>query len=76
MFPLGEPLFSSLGPDGLSMFYISCIVSQLVYSLGGSAFVGGVGSEMVGSPKYLKKKAANNPDRLKSFRSSIKWRIL
>ena len=47
LFPLGEPLFSKLGPDGISMFYVSCIVSQLVYSLGGSVFKGGIGSEMV-----------------------------
>lgn len=29
------------------MFYVSCIVSQLVYSSGGSFFKGGVGSEMI-----------------------------
>lgn len=47
LFPLGEPLFADLGPDGISMFYVSCIVSQLVYSCGGSIFKGGIGSEMV-----------------------------
>lgn len=47
MFPVSESLFSSLGPAGLSMFYVSCIVSQLVYSLGGSAFKSGIGSEMI-----------------------------
>jgi SulP family sulfate permease len=47
LFPLGESIFADLGPDGLSMFYVSCIVSQLVYSCGGSAFKGGIGSEMV-----------------------------
>ncbi|KAK9478697.1 sulfate transporter family-domain-containing protein [Lipomyces japonicus] len=47
LFPLSEPIFANLGPDGLSMFYVSCIISQLVYSLGGSAFKGGVGSEMI-----------------------------
>lgn len=47
MFPVSESLFSSLGPVGLSMFYISCIVSQLIYSLGGSAFRSGIGSEMI-----------------------------
>ena len=31
------------------MFYVSCIVSQLTYSLGGSIFKGGIGSEMVGT---------------------------
>ncbi|KAL3427812.1 hypothetical protein PVAG01_01321 [Phlyctema vagabunda] len=29
------------------MFYVSCIVSQLVYSCGGSIFKGGIGSEMI-----------------------------
>ncbi|CAH6720707.1 uncharacterized vacuolar membrane protein [[Candida] jaroonii] len=47
MFPLSESVFSKLGPSGLSMFYMSCIVSQLVYSLGGSAFKSGIGSEMI-----------------------------
>jgi MFS superfamily sulfate permease-like transporter len=47
LFPLGQPIFASLGPDGISMFYVSCIVSQLVYSCGGSIFKGGIGSEMV-----------------------------
>lgn len=47
LFPLGTPLFSHLGMAGLSMFYVSCIVSQLVYSLGGSMFKGGTGGEMV-----------------------------
>ena len=50
LFPLGQPIFESLGPDGISMFYVSCIISQLVYSLGGSVFKGGIGSEMVQSP--------------------------
>ncbi|KAF2089134.1 hypothetical protein K490DRAFT_38608 [Saccharata proteae CBS 121410] len=47
LFPLGEPIFDKLGIDGLSMFFVSCIVSQLVYSLGGSVFKGAVGSEMI-----------------------------
>ena len=46
LFPLGEEIFSSMGADGVSMFYVSCIISQLVYSTG-SIFRGGVGSEMV-----------------------------
>lgn len=46
LFPLGEEAFKNLGPDGVSMFYVSCIVSQLVYSTG-SIFKGGVGSEMI-----------------------------
>ena len=47
MFPTTESSFSGLGPTGLSMFYVSCIVSQLIYSLGWSAFRAGVGSEMI-----------------------------
>lgn len=47
MFPISEGIFASLGPAGLSMFYMSCIISQLVYSFGGSAFKLGIGSEMI-----------------------------
>jgi SulP family sulfate permease len=47
LFPLGQPIFEKMGPDGISMFYVSCIISQLVFSLGGSVFKGGIGSEMV-----------------------------
>lgn len=47
MFPIGEAIFSSMGPAGLSMFYLSTVISQLVYSLGGSAFKSGIGSEMI-----------------------------
>lgn len=46
LFPLGEEVFSAMGPDGVSMFYVSCITSQIVYSTG-SIFRGGVGSEMI-----------------------------
>lgn len=47
MFPISEAVFSSLAPAGLSMFYMSCVISQLVYSCGGSAFEAGIGSEMI-----------------------------
>lgn len=47
LFPVSIPLFSDLGPAGLSIFFVSCVVSQLVYSLGGSNFKCGVGSEMI-----------------------------
>jgi len=46
LFPLGEDIFSGMGPDGVSMFFVSCITSQLVISAG-SIFRGGVGSEMI-----------------------------
>lgn len=47
MFPVGDAVFANMGPTGLSMFYISTVVSQLVYSCGGSAFRSGIGSEMI-----------------------------
>ncbi|KAH7114348.1 sulfate transporter family protein-like protein [Dendryphion nanum] len=47
LFPLGSSIFSKTGPDGISIFFVSCIVSQLCYSLGLSVFRGGVGSEMI-----------------------------
>ncbi|KAF2761764.1 hypothetical protein EJ05DRAFT_184459 [Pseudovirgaria hyperparasitica] len=47
LFPLGHPIFANTGPDGISMYYVSCIVSQLVFSLGATVFKGGVGSEMI-----------------------------
>lgn len=47
MFPISEAVFASLAPVGLSMFYVSTIISQLVYSLGLSAFNSAIGSEMI-----------------------------
>ncbi|KAL4875837.1 sulfate transporter family-domain-containing protein [Aspergillus karnatakaensis] len=47
LFPLGEAVFSDLGSDGISMFYVSTIIAQLVFSCGGSVFRGGIGSEMI-----------------------------
>ncbi|RKF74887.1 Uncharacterized protein C24H6.11c [Golovinomyces cichoracearum] len=47
LFPLGQPVFANLGPAGISMFFVSCITSQLVFSCGGSSFKGGIGSEMI-----------------------------
>lgn len=46
LFPLGNPIFANLGPAGISMFYVSTIVSQIVFSTG-SIFKGGVGSELI-----------------------------
>ncbi|KAF9431534.1 hypothetical protein BGZ76_000190 [Entomortierella beljakovae] len=53
IFPLNSSPFQALGPDGISMFFVSCIVSQLVYSLGGSAFKGGNGSMMIEVVPFL-----------------------
>jgi SulP family sulfate permease len=47
LFPLGEPMFANLGSDGISMFYVSTIIAQVVFSCGGSIFKGGIGSEMI-----------------------------
>ncbi|EEH17979.2 hypothetical protein PABG_00542 [Paracoccidioides brasiliensis Pb03] len=57
LFPLGEPVFARLAPDGTSMFYVSTIVAQLVYSCGGSIFRGGVGSEMIEVVPFFHKMA-------------------
>ncbi|KAG0209674.1 hypothetical protein BGX28_010053 [Mortierella sp. GBA30] len=53
IFPLNVAPFQALGPDGISMFFVSCVVSQLVYSLGGSAFKGGNGSMMIEVVPFL-----------------------
>ena len=51
-------MFAQLGPDGISMFYVSCIISQIVYSLGGSIFKGGIGSEMVNTAFHFEVRVA------------------
>jgi len=40
-------VFANLGPMGVSMFFISTIIAQLVYTLGGSGFHGANGSMMI-----------------------------
>jgi SulP family sulfate permease len=57
LFPLGAPIFSNTGPDGISIFFVSCIVSQLCYSFGLSVFKGGVGSEMIEVVPFFHKMA-------------------
>ncbi|KAI7894467.1 sulfate transporter family-domain-containing protein [Mucor mucedo] len=52
-FPLNNPIFASFGPEGISMFFVSCIISQIVYSCGGSAFKGGNGSMMIEVVPFL-----------------------
>ncbi|PKI85235.1 hypothetical protein MVES_000796 [Malassezia vespertilionis] len=47
MFPTSSSVFSDFGGDGVSMFFMTCIISQLVYTLGGSIFKGGNGSMMI-----------------------------
>jgi len=46
LFPLGKPIFAHLGSAGISIFYVSTIVSQLTFS-SGSTFKGAVGSELI-----------------------------
>ena len=46
LFPLGSPIFANLGSAGISIFYVSTIISQLTFSFG-SIFRGGIGSELV-----------------------------
>ncbi|KAI2784724.1 sulfate transporter family protein [Daldinia loculata] len=46
LFPLGNPIFSNLGPAGISIFYVSTIISQLTFSTS-SLFRGAVGSELI-----------------------------
>lgn len=73
MFPLGQPIFANLGADGISMFYVSCVVSQLVYSLGGSVFKGGIGSEMVRFFLILDAQQLLITTRSKLSLSSTRW---
>lgn len=47
MFPTNVPVFAEFGGIGVSMFFVSCCVSQLVYTGGGSIFKGGNGSMMI-----------------------------
>ncbi|UNI21103.1 hypothetical protein JDV02_007121 [Purpureocillium takamizusanense] len=46
LFPLGNPIFAHLGSAGISIYYVSTIVSQLIFSTG-SIFRGAVGSELI-----------------------------
>ncbi|KAK4147737.1 sulfate transporter family-domain-containing protein [Dichotomopilus funicola] len=61
LFPLGSPIFASLGSAGISMFYVSCIVSQLTFS-SGSIFKGGVGSELIEVVPFFHNMAATITD--------------
>ncbi|GAA5994775.1 Vsb1p [Rhodotorula paludigena] len=46
-FPASVPAFANFGGIGVSMFFVSCIVAQLVFSGGGSIFAAGNGSMMI-----------------------------
>lgn len=47
MFPTSNPVFSEFGGDGVSMFFMTCVIGQLVYTCGGSIFKAGNGSMMI-----------------------------
>jgi len=57
LFPLGQPVFEDMGSDGISMFYVSTIIAQVVFSSGGSIFKGGIGSEMIEVVPFMHKMA-------------------
>ncbi len=57
LFPLGQPVFEDMGSDGISMFYVSTIVAQVIFSSGGSIFKGGIGSEMIEVVPFMHKMA-------------------
>jgi SulP family sulfate permease len=46
------------------MFYVSCIVSQLIYSGGASVFKGGLGSEMIEVVPFFHKMAFTIMERV------------
>ncbi|WFD00456.1 hypothetical protein MYAM1_003205 [Malassezia yamatoensis] len=46
-FPTSNAIFASFGGDGVSMFFMTCLISQLVYTLGGSIFKAGNGTFMI-----------------------------
>ncbi|ORX53479.1 hypothetical protein DM01DRAFT_1287822 [Hesseltinella vesiculosa] len=52
-FPVNTAIFADFGPAGISMFFVSCIIAQLVYSCGGSAFDGVNGSMMIEVVPFL-----------------------
>lgn len=64
IFPITEPIFSHMGPSGLSMFYVSTIISQLTYSSGFSNFPAGVGSEMIEVTPFFHSMALSIKDAL------------
>jgi SulP family sulfate permease len=64
LFPLGSSVFSATGPDGISIFFVSCIVAQLCYSFGLSMFRGGVGSEMIEVVPFFHKMAYSIMERM------------
>lgn len=52
IFPLGNPIFRDFGPDGISMFLLSTVISQVVYAIY-SVFAGGNGNMMIEVMPFL-----------------------
>ncbi|CAK5278217.1 unnamed protein product [Mycena citricolor] len=46
IFPTTPP-FGDLGPMGVSMFFVSCVIAQVIYTFGASGFAGANGSMMI-----------------------------
>ncbi|KAF7293231.1 Sulfate transporter family protein [Mycena chlorophos] len=63
IFPATPP-FDGLGPTGVSMFFVTCIVSQLVYTMGGSTFAGANGSMMIEVVPFFHILAASISDEI------------
>ncbi|KAH7116399.1 sulfate transporter family-domain-containing protein [Dactylonectria macrodidyma] len=61
LFPLGKPIFAHLGSAGISVFYVSTIVSQITFS-SGSIFKGSVGSELIEVVPFFHNMAATITD--------------
>ncbi|KAJ2378869.1 hypothetical protein IW150_000536 [Coemansia sp. RSA 2607] len=52
-FPVSQPAYRGLGPVGFSMFMLSTVVSQAVFSAGASAFRGANGSMLIEAIPFL-----------------------
>lgn len=73
VFPITEPVFRDLGPTGLSLFYISSIVSQLCFSMGLSLFGTSIGSEMIEITPFFHTMAFNNLNFYKNMEKGIEF---
>lgn len=71
VFPITEPIFKDLGPAGLSLFYISSIISQLCYSGGLSLFGTSIGSEMIEITPFFHTMAFNNLQFYKNLGADV-----
>ena len=72
LFPLGSPIFANLGSAGISIFYVSTIISQLIFSFG-SIFKGAIGSELVSLRPHQRPAVDPNWRRSRWSPSSTAW---